>query len=139
MTSFTFLYAVALTLFVASASPMMASPEPEIDPMGGPGLYLVPAGTSMSPMKALRTFNKICPADYPSGFSILCHAGGPSDHARFFVNGKLFKTEYREPFYIAGDYNGRVRPWKDYPKNFAIIRCKLSRRTNVFAKIKFAC
>lgn len=138
MTSSNLSFVATVALFcVAFASPM-TSPEPVADPLAGPYLAVVSAGAGPRRMRMLGKKDSICPSDYPHGFSIKCEPNGPASNARFYVNGRFAKVEYRAPYFIKGDFRGRVMPWMHYPKR-GIIRCKLSNRMQVSAYVMFRC
>ena len=127
--------AFAVTVVMPEAS---ASPEPDMpDPLPGTmALYIVPAGPISSGM-LLGATATVCPADYPSGYSIECRSSNPT--ATFYVNGDGVRKEMKKPFYIAGDAKGMVRPWKVHGGEKAVwVACKYSGE-RVRSRITLAC
>lgn len=107
------------------------------------GLYLYTAGFTSKLVFPLRDGMVICQDNYPTGINVLC--AGESTVARFYVNGTHFRTEYKEPFFLAGDIrarNGdqaRVRPWKNAP-SYANIKCKLNNPKREYSvRVWFLC
>lgn len=118
---------------------VLSSPEPEMDPMVPlPALYVVSAGADSMRGPMLTDGSKICPDDYPHGFSIQCDAPDSAEAAKFFVNGEFIKSEYHLPFYIAGDYKMRVKEWTHYP-NQGMLKCKLRDGSSASAMVSFSC
>lgn len=110
-----------------------------MDPMVPlPALYVVSAGQDSMRGPLLTDGSTICPGDYPTGFSILCDAPSSAESARFFVDGDFIKSEYRMPFYIAGDYKMRIPPWTSYPDT-GLLKCKLRDGATVSAQVSFNC
>lgn len=111
-------------------------PSPETDPTEE-GLYLYTAGSNPTFKLALQDDMTICPDDYHTGFNVLCIAESPK--VLFYVNSNLIATEYRKPYYLAGNVGERVRPWTSYPRS-AWIRCKLpGPKRNIRAHVFFRC
>lgn len=128
-----------LALFSFARGVVLSSPEPEMDPMVPlPALYVVSAGHDSMRGPLLTDGSKICPGDYPIGFSILCDAPSTAESARFFVDGEFIKSEYHMPFHMAGDYKMRVNPWTSYPEK-GILTCKLADGETVSAMVSFTC
>lgn len=134
---------LALTVILLSKSgnlsdaQLVTSPEPIIPEMG---LYLYTASVNPTPVMELKDGSKICPTDYPTGFTIRCVT--KSDKVRFLVNGRLVMKEYHQPYFIAGDYKNRARAWTDYPRSSSVtIRCKgRDLKTNYVARsVSFLC
>lgn len=95
-----------------------ASMMPEVDPMAGmgtPELYLVQAGQMPYTMPAmkLKAYSeiKVCPSKYVGGFSVKCVVS-TSFGVTFRVDGEVFNTEYRKPYLLNGDKNGKVFPFR---------------------------
>lgn len=113
------------------------------EPVPFEGLYLFTAGFASKLIFPLRDGMVICTDNYPTGVNVLC--AGESKIARFYLNGTEFRTEYKEPFFLAGDIRGkngnpaRVRPWKN-PPTYANIKCKLNSPKKEFvARVWFLC
>lgn len=126
-----------------SKKPKPDGPVETPEPAPLEGLYLYTAGFSSKLIFPLRDGMVICIDNYPTGVNVLC--AGESKVARFYVNGTHFRTEYKEPFFLAGDIRPkndnlpRVRPWKN-PPTFATIKCKLnSPKRSFVARVWFSC
>lgn len=101
----------------ACAAPA-ASPEPVSDPLADERLLLIPAG----PWSYRRRFAerplsdgaRICPADYPAGFSVRCAPPfQPPRDVSFFVDGVFQRREWHAPYCLAGDFpHGTVWRWQ---------------------------
>lgn len=115
--------------------PIMESPEPDTLPTD-PGLYLTTAGLNSRVIRPLTEKMVICPSDYPAGISIMCVADAKT--ASFIVNGNHVRREFRMPFYLNGDLDGRVRPWKNIPES-ARIRCLPKKRHVMRVHVFFKC
>lgn len=126
---------LCVTVYVlATTSYAQMSPEPE--PIEE-GLYLYTAGFSSKYLFELKNGTEICLDDYPSGVNVRCL--GSSRYARFTVNGNFFRSEYHEPFFLAGNVNKYVRRWKNIPQS-ALIRCTLFMpKRNYRASVTFTC
>lgn len=112
----------------------MESPEPEpVDE----GLYLYTAGFDSRYVSPLSEGMTICIKDYITGINIRCI--GDSKLARFSINGVRERTEYKAPFFFAGDVRGRIRAW-DNPPEDALIECNLVEPKRGFkAQVTFRC
>eukprot|EP00177_Eucheuma_denticulatum_P003837 GFKZ01006932.1.p1 GENE.GFKZ01006932.1~~GFKZ01006932.1.p1 ORF type:complete len:138 (-),score=4.73 GFKZ01006932.1:269-682(-) len=125
-----------LTLIPLTHSTILSSPEPQVDPLVGPTLYVVYARTGIRAME-LSDGSTVCPKNFPAGFTIMCVAPSASS-ASFFVDGIFVRTEYKIPYFIAGDYKGRINPWVDYPDTGTIM-CRLRDGSSVSATVSFTC
>jgi len=100
---------------------------------------VVSAGRDRRRGAVLRDGSRICPADFRYGFSILCDPVSFASRATFFVDGERVRTERVVPFYIAGDFEGRVSKFRRYPEGEFTVRCELSDSTTVSARISVGC
>lgn len=126
-----------LVLIPFSIAAPAVSPEPQVDPLFPATLYVVSAGDGARGPQ-LQDGSNICPDDYPIGFSILCETAGPVRKVNFFVDGEFVKTEYRVPYYIAGDYESTVAAWTTFPSS-GVIMCSPSGASSVSASVSFTC
>lgn len=104
----------------SSAPPLAPAPTktPPPPPTAGSGpfaLFVVDADTAKDvkgPLAARVTFRR---SDLPANFSIRAirrkGMAGPGG-VRFVVNGATERVEGLAPFFIAGDWKGKVFPWK---------------------------
>lgn len=126
-----------LVIIPLSVAAPAVSPEPQMDPLFSPSLFVVSAGDGARGPQ-LQDGSNICPGDYPAGFSILCVTAGSVRKVTFFVGGQFVKTEYSEPYYIAGDYKGRVGAWTTFPSS-GVVMCSPSDGSSVSASVSFTC
>lgn len=125
---------LALLATVHNVAHGQMSPEPA---PAEEGLYLYTAGLSSSLVSDIKDGMNICPQEYPTGFNIRCI--GESRYAWFEINERWYRSEYAQPFYLAGNVNDRVRPWTNPPGN-ALISCTLFRPKRIYrAELSFTC
>lgn len=122
---------------------VLSLPEPECHPILEPQLLVVSAGREWIRSRisevTLRNGYRICPSDYPRGFSIRCEPASTVRKVKFFVNGVYVKTEITEPYYIAGNYaSGMVKAWKTHFRNVIVI-CQYGRNTQISRRINILC
>lgn len=110
---------------------------PIIDPIPTPEprkveLVLVQAGEppyNVKPMvlKPLSVV-PICPRMYGNrGFSILCKTNARNVKAFFHVDGKLFRTDRQEPFYLNGNKGDRIFQYRELAERKVLrVGCKIS-------------
>lgn len=100
-------------------------------------LQLYKTGEKTTLVSTLAENQSICTADFPTGFTIGCVATDTDNRAIFRVNGIKVHTEFRKPFFIAGDTGGLAHRWKIFPTT-AVISCVLE--SNIFsARVSFDC
>lgn len=139
---------VVVLSMLAAANAQLSSPEPgPTDPApmrpSYPIFFLTTAGVAPHREQRLGAFSstKICPSDYPQGFSIRCHVRN-AKRVTFRLNGKNVEKEYKAPYYLAGDFKGRVKPF-DYlnmaGKNKARISCLVATRSSVWVDLVKDC
>eukprot|EP00168_Porphyra_purpurea_P009207 TRINITY_DN2221_c0_g1_i6.p1 TRINITY_DN2221_c0_g1~~TRINITY_DN2221_c0_g1_i6.p1 ORF type:complete len:751 (+),score=234.18 TRINITY_DN2221_c0_g1_i6:1013-3265(+) len=104
-----------------TASPLLLPPLPPSARLtaGGPfALHVVDAVTGedvKGPLMASETLRR---TDLPAMFSIRAdrRAGTPTaGGVRFVVNGAAERVEMLKPYFIAGDFQGKVLPWTKSP------------------------
>lgn len=140
-----------------SISRRQSTPEPACDPLAPlekPTLTLVSAGRpklrSRIPEVILHETFKVCPDNFPRGFSIRCDGGPTGDgvKGKFFVDGRLWKIEIRKPYYLRGDYNSFVVPWDEWEDSFTVgdvkvVECRVGGESagwdRVGVKLEFGC
>lgn len=126
------------------ANVVESSPGPR-EPLLEEGMYIFRAGRDPSLIMPLRDGMTVCikPDHYPMGITIRCVGQSTARVARFWVNGVRTQTERRQPFYLFGDKNGRVKPWRQpilRESMKALIRCKVSKPFRNFrATVTFKC
>lgn len=81
---------------------------------------LFSAGISGKLIRKLEKTDHICPRDYPDGFNVECVAPSAS-FAEFSVNGRHFRTEMVVPFFLAGNSEDMIYPWKDHPQMARVV------------------
>lgn len=137
-----FLIAFAMLVSRSSAS-VTCTPEPAVDPMY-PVSQLVVTSAGRKRIrtrigeKVLQDGSRICPQEYPRGFSIRCESAESVWKAKFFVNDILVRTERNMPYYIAGNYNSYVKPWNQKEGEFTL-RCTLGKKVELKANIIIGC
>lgn len=137
------------SVVTATAAPEVAAvtAEPIVGEFAGVSPDPVLPGTSMVIMEA-GAFGKIgpelvdglvfCPDTFSDrGFSIMCIADGATA-ATFSVNGAFERAEKFAPFFIAGDFRGRVFPYVDAPIE-ATIECSPLGGDSLTVSVKFMC
>ncbi len=99
-------------------------------------LRVVPAGYVSNGGTKLHSGSKICPADYPNGFTIECRKGMVAP-VSFFVDGKLWRKTSVWPYSITGSQ----KKYQGYGKKVRqTIGCKSSNGgPKQWATIHFAC
>lgn len=125
-----------------SHATLMTTPEPAMDPLAASQLVVSSAGRPWMRRrireKRLTNGSRICPRDYPKGFTIRCDSAQQVRKARFYINGVLFRTEHQEPYYISGNKKSLVKRWKR-KMGTVKVSCKLGRKETVSARITIGC
>lgn len=100
-------------------------------------LQLYKAGPLAEPVQELSGNVTICPADYPTGFSIGCTGVESDTQAAFFIDGKWRRKDTVAPFLLLGSIPNKVKPWMSYGRSAEVL-CRLPSGTFT-ANIVFLC
>lgn len=100
--------------------PMDDTPESGMDDMM-PKLIARAAGEKMEDSEGIPLNNgmRLCPLTaFDNGdFNVECVSGeSMTSKAEFFVDDVFVQKESVAPYFIAGDFPLRIRPWTDYPR-----------------------
>lgn len=137
------LFAFVLLVAVALGQ---ATPEPQVDPFT-PTLDVTTAGdnpVTVIKENAAGQVVKICPASYPTGYSVRCNIETTTS-VIWKIDGKLFKKEYFAPFFVAGNWDkkgssiSRVRPFTLLEDKSLIISCKSLGKNEVSVTLMKSC
>lgn len=126
-----FVFQVLALALLASMVLGQSTPEPPVDPFT-PTLDVTTAGdnpVTVIKENAAGQVVKICPDNYPSGYSVRCNIE-TTKTVIWKIDGKLFKKEYFAPFFVAGNWDkkgssiSRVRPFTLLEDKSIIVSCK---------------
>lgn len=88
-------------------------------------LQLYHAGSIGNPIRALRKNDTLCPLSYATGWTIRCIGKRGASTASFLVNGKPYRTEHREPFFINGDAENLAFPFRPLLNVTVRVECRV--------------
>lgn len=113
-------------------------------------LQIWEAGTGRVYEPVLGVVSTFCPGKFNDKFSIRCYyppgesaQGGQAGPVRFFINGKLVRSEYKWPYYLWANNLWKVYAWpyKTFignDKSF-VVTCQLPDGSETSSTINFAC
>lgn len=141
--STTAILSVALLLSGCSYAAILSSPEPMVDPLSRARLVVLPAGGSTEHIYSERVLldgARICPEDYPTGFTVRCDVADDKRAAvQFFVDGMRVGTGAQGRL-IAGMHatTGAANAWRTEMRN-GEIKCRYGVSEEVYARVRIEC
>ena len=103
---------VGLTLLAIGAQGTVLSQVERAASSSSPGLSVFAVTGTKGPV-SLKPVGRICPDDYPAGFTIACTRFGPGvTHVDFTVDGVFYHRDYAPPYVLAGGLFGKKAGWE---------------------------